>query len=135
MNLYLPQKQKMRDIESRKDIEKLINCFYEKVMQDEAIGFFFKEIVPINWENHLPVMYDFWESIVFNTHNYKGNTMEIHKTLNTKSALKPEHFKQWLTLFKATVNEMYIGNNATLIEQRATSIATVMQIKIAQSLV
>lgn len=40
------------------------------------------------------------------------------------------HFDQWVKLFTKTVNELFEGDNAELIKQRATSIATVMQIKI-----
>lgn len=54
-----------KDIEDRKDIELLINSFYDKVKQDAIIGSFFTEVVQVNWEKHLPVMYNFWENIVF----------------------------------------------------------------------
>jgi hemoglobin len=44
--------------------------------------------------------------------------------------MKMEHFQRWTELFTATVDEMYKGEKAELIKQRAMSIATVMQIKI-----
>lgn len=118
------------DIINRKDIEQLINAFYDKVKEDEIIGYFFNEVVPVNWVKHLPVMYDFWENVVFHTGSYEGNPMHIHQNINKISPMKMEHFQRWILLFNHTVDELYEGQNAENIKQRAMSIATVMQIKI-----
>jgi hemoglobin len=56
--------------------------------------------------------------------------MERHKQLNQQSAIEPAHFQQWLHLFASTVDRLFAGENAETIKQRATSIATVMQLKI-----
>ena len=64
------------DIRNRKDIEKLINAFYDKVKVDEVIGYFFNDVAKVNWEIHLPKMYDFWENILFYTANFEGNPMD-----------------------------------------------------------
>lgn len=118
-----------RDISSRKDIELLVDAFYTKVLADQSISFFFTRIVPVDFEKHLPVMYDFWENIVFHTGAYEGNPMEKHKKIHQQHAMSAAHFERWLQLFKETVNEMYEGEKAELIKHRAISIATVMQIK------
>ncbi len=122
-----------KDIEDRKDIELLINSFYDKVKQDAIIGSFFTEVVQVNWEKHLPVMYNFWENIVFQTGSYNGNPMDKHLELNKKSLITKEHFQRWILLFNETVDELFKGEIAELIKQRALSISTVMQIKILQS--
>jgi len=118
------------DIKDRSDIELLINTFYEKVKVDSSIGFFFTDVVKVNWDKHLPVMYDFWESVVFHTGIYDGNPMEKHIELNKKSPMKMEHFQRWMQLFNETVDELFAGAKADVIKQRAISIATVIQIKI-----
>ena len=117
------------DIENRKDIEHIINSFYSKVKNDKVIGFIFNDVAKVNWEKHLPVMYDFWENIVFSTGGYTGNPMIVHLHLNKLVPLTKEHFKQWLALFMQTVDELFEGDNATLIKERAFSIATIMQSK------
>ena len=122
-----------KDIEDRKDIELLINSFYDKVKQDAIIGSFFTEVVQVNWEKHLPVIYNFWENIVFQTGSYNGNPMDKHLELNKKSLITMEHFQRWILLFNETVDELFLGTNSELIKQRALSIATVMQIKILQA--
>jgi len=116
-----------RDIESTADIPLLINTFYSKVRASEAIGYIFNEV---DWESHLPIMYDFWESVLFHTGPYARNTMAIHKGVHQRYPLSAAHFKEWVRLFKETVNELFEGNNAEAAKQRAESIATVMQLKI-----
>ena len=118
------------DITSRTDIERLVNTFYDAIQADAAIGYFFTEVVAVNWEKHLPVMYAFWENVLFHTGGYSGNPMERHKQLHHQSAMQPQHFQQWLHLFTTTVDQLFAGNNAEIIKQRAMSIATVMQLKI-----
>ncbi len=59
--------------------------------------------------------------------------MKIHLNLNEKSALTKMQFDIWLTHFNNKVNELFEGNTALLAKQRAMSVATVMQVKIAQS--
>ncbi len=119
-----------KDIENREDIVVLINTFYEKVKKDEVIGYIFNDVAKVNWEKHLPVMYDFWENVIFFTGSYMGNPMTVHKLLNKKTPLNTDHFQEWIKLFSKTVDELFEGDKAELTKQRAVSIATVMQIKI-----
>jgi hemoglobin len=119
-----------RDIENRRNIETLVNHFYEKVKSDPIIGYIFTDIAHVNWEKHLPVMYNFWENAIFYTGTYNGNPMQIHQHLHRVANLKTEHFEQWIRLFTSSVDELFEGDNANLIKQRAISISTVMQIKI-----
>ena len=123
----------IRDINSRKDIELLVNSFYKKVLKDDIIGFIFNDVVRLNWEKHIPIMYDFWESTLFQRTIYRGNPMQIHLELNEKIPLKKVHFDQWLKIFNETVDCFFSGEKAELAKTRALSIATVMQIKIYQT--
>ena len=119
-----------KDIENHDDIVLLVNTFYEKVKKDELICHFFTDAVKVDWEKHLPVMYRFWENIVFHTGSYAGNPMEVHKKLHAISAMHHFHFERWLKLFNETVDDLFEGEKSFQIKQRALSIATVMQIKI-----
>lgn len=119
-----------KDITGREEIKLLVDSFYEKVRRDEEIGFLFNDVAKVNWQHHLPRMYDFWENIIFQTGGFTGNPMIAHATLHKKSPLTAAHFGQWQKLFVATVDELFEGDNAELTKQRAISIATVMQLKI-----
>jgi hemoglobin len=118
-----------KDIKNREDIILLINLFYEKVKSDKLISHFFTG-AKVNWEKHLPVMYDFWENILFFTGAYTGQPMLVHQHLHQSTPLNLEHFKQWNTLFNESVDELFEGSEAENIKQKALSISTVMQIKI-----
>lgn len=121
------------DIRSKNDIVQLIDTFYAKVKSNNLIGYIFTEIAQLDWDHHLPIMYDFWESVLFHTGPYNRNPMVVHKSLHARHPLTREHFAEWLRLFKETVDELFEGGNATTIKQRAESIATVMQLKILHS--
>lgn len=122
-----------KDIESRADIIKLVDSFYEQVKKDALIGFFFKSVVSVDWDFHLPKMYDFWESVILHTGDYNGNPMQVHKDISQKHPIEKSHFDRWLHLFTKTIDELFEGTNAEVARQRALSIATVMQIKVMKN--
>lgn len=118
-----------QDITTRADIEKLIITFYEKVKADDTIGYIFTQVVTMDWPHHVPVIVDFWETILLDNPVYTKNAMEVHYTLNKKEPLLPQHFERWVLLFTTTVDELFEGKTATLAKTRAASIAQVMQFK------
>ena len=124
--------QEKKDIEHREDIALLVNSFYDKVKTDTTIGYFFTEVTEVDWPVHLPKMYDFWESIILGTGDFKGNPMAKHMQLNLKSKLKPAHFEQWLFLWEKTVDELFFGVNADSAKARARNIAGVISYKISR---
>ncbi len=123
----------MKDIKTRNDIQTLLESFYHKALTDELISFFFTEVAPLHMETHMPLIVDFWETVVFGVAKYKGNVLQVHQHIHQLSAFKTEHFARWVVLFQQTVNELYAGSNAEMVKQRAESIATVMRIKLLHS--
>ena len=121
-----------KDLSSRADIEKLLTAFYGKVVQDETIGIIFTKIFPLNLQSHIPVITDFWETILFGKPVYKKNAMEIHFEINKVYQLERKHFDAWLHLFNTTIDEFYTGEKATLAKKRALGIAMLMQSKMEQ---
>ncbi len=118
------------DITNRDDIRQLVDSFYEKVKANQVIGPIFTHQFHINWERHLPIMYEFWENALFYTGGYMGNPIQLHQYIHDKISLSPEDFKTWLQLFTATADELFEGPVTELAKQRAHSIATVMQVKL-----
>src|SRR4028119_60131 len=95
-----------KDIESRADIDHLLRAFYEKATRDDVIGFIFTDIAKLDLAHHLPVIGDFWETLLFGTGNYQKhgrNPLQIHAQLDQKSPLTTRHFRRWLELFTETV--------------------------------
>ncbi len=118
------------DIHNRTDIILLVDTFYGKVQQNIKIGPIFTNVAKVDWAHHLPKMYDFWESILFGKAIYKGNPMLVHFSLNDKTPLHTEEFETWKNIFFNTVDDLFEGENADLIKQKAQSIADLMHFKI-----
>lgn len=117
------------DIRSREDIAFFLRAFYEKVLDDETIGVIFTEVVKMDWDHHMPLITDFWETILLDNPVYKKNAMEVHYQLNEKFPLKPRHFAAWLRIFNETLDGMYTGGITELAKKRAAGIAGLMEYK------
>lgn len=109
-----------RDIETREDLENLLNEFYNVAARDEKIGHHFAEL---NLETHLPVIVNFWEKILFGEPVYFGNPLAVHRTLHEKSPLKLEHFQRWFEIFSRTIDALFAGETADTAKLRAKMIA------------
>jgi hemoglobin len=119
-----------KDIENRDDLEKVLNAFYKRAFEDDLISHFFLEVVPLDLKTHIPVITNFWESVVFNKHSYRKNVMEVHQHIHSLSQIKKEHLDRWVELFTKTIDDFFEGEKATLMKNRAASIATLMNIKL-----
>ena len=112
----------MKDIDTRKDIEMLVDHFYSRVEKDALLAPVFSTI---NLPDHLPVMYQFWASMLLGEQSYRGNPFTKHVAL----PINRNHFAQWLTLFTQTVDENFCGEKAEEAKMRAHSIAHIFQSK------
>ncbi len=113
----------MQDLNSRTEIESMVNRFYDKVKHDELLAPLFAHV---DWPHHLPVMYNFWASMLLGDRSYTGNPFEKHVTLPLSST----HFSRWLELFNETVDENFSGANAQEVKARAQTIAAVFQYRL-----
>ncbi len=114
-----------KDIENRADIDDLMNRFYARALVDETIGYFFRTVVKLDLEHHLPIIGDFWEALLFGTGSYQKhgrNPLQVHAEIHQKSKLLPKHFRRWLELFRAAVDEAFAGERADFIKLRAEAI-------------
>src|SRR5215212_7841559 len=114
------------DIQNRNDLVHLLRAFYEDAFKDQLIGRFFTEVVPLDLDTHLPLIADFWDAVVFHTGGYRKNVMAVHQHIHQLSQIRKEHLDRWVELFTGTIDRFYDGPNATLMKQRAASIAMLM---------
>lgn len=110
------------DITTRADIKLLVDSFYEKVQADELLGPVFSHV---DWPHHLPIMYDFWSSMLLGDQSYRGNPFQKHLPL----PIQPKHFDRWLQLFRKTVSENFSGEKAEEVVMRAENIAGIFQLR------
>ena len=121
------------DIQSREDIIRLVDTFYSIVLEDKVIAHFFTEVVNISWDKHMPIMYDFWESVLLDNPVYKGNPMTKHIGLDQKSRMEKIHFDRWAELWHETLDKLYSGEKVKLAKKRAGELKALMSFKIQQS--
>ena len=119
----------LQDIKDRNDIIILVDTFYAKVKTNETLGYIFNDIMHVNWETHLPKMYNFWEGILFQTGNYTGAPFPAHIAVNEKKKLGEDEFNQWIKVFVETVNELFAGPKANELKQKAQSIQVIWKTK------
>jgi hemoglobin len=107
------------DIKSAEDIKILVDSFYDKVKQDEVIGFIFNEIIGSDWSHHLPIMYRFWNTVLLNVQGYLGNPIAKHIELDKRIPLQEEHYNRWLQLWEETVDTLFAGEIADNAKEKA----------------
>ncbi|MBD2715959.1 group III truncated hemoglobin [Microvirga sp. STR05] len=120
MSLPLP------DIQSEADIKLLVDTFYQKVNEDELLNPVFNGFAHVDWARHLPIMYDFWSSILLGSSRYHGRPFPKHMPL----PIDATHFQRWLELFEATLDELFAGPKAEEAKVRALNIATMFEYRL-----
>ena len=100
------------DIRNKEDIKLLVDTFYGKVQENPILGFIFNDIAKINWDTHLPHMYNFWAGILFGENEFRGNPMFKHLVLSKQTLMTEIQFAEWLRLFCGTVDELFEGPKA-----------------------
>tara|TARA_R100001143_G_scaffold63387_1_gene70064 strand:- start:5325 stop:5708 length:384 start_codon:yes stop_codon:yes gene_type:complete len=116
---------KMTDIKNDTDIRTLVHAFYNKVQQDERLGYIFNDYAEVDWDHHLPRMVDFWSNLLFQTGRYTGRPFRKHLQL----PIQQEDFNRWLSLFKETVDDHFVGERADHAKDMATKIASAFSMR------
>jgi|LakMenEpi03Aug12_release.lakeMendotaPanAssembly.Ray.scaffolds.fasta_scaffold82643_2 hemoglobin len=118
-------------ISSPSDIKTLVDRFYDKVNQDEILSPIFNEIMQVNWDTHLPIMYQFWGSLLLGEHSYTGNPMQKHIEISKIVPLGEKEFARWLELFNQNIDEHFTGPKAEEAKLRASNIARLMEFNLS----
>ena len=82
----------MTDIQDRKDLLNLLREFYSRAIKDPLIGEKFNDL---EMDHHIDIIADFWDSVLFGTFKYHGDSFGKHIPM----ALKKEDFDRWIILF------------------------------------
>ncbi len=112
----------MKDIASREAVKHLVDSFYMKVREDALLAPVFAHV---DWPHHLPIMYNFWSSVLLGDMSYNGSPLSKHMGL----PITTDHFNRWLKLFLETVDTEFKGPVADEAKNRANTIATLFQYK------
>lgn len=116
----------MADIQTKADVEFIVNSFYTKVLKDEVLAPFFTKL---DFDRHLPRMVHFWTFVLLDEAGYTTDVTKTHLHM----PLQKEHFDQWISLFNETVDEHYSGENAEKAKQRAFLVRWTIESKMNQN--
>jgi hemoglobin len=111
------------DITTEDHIKILVDSFYHKVNADALLSPIFNDVAHVDWQKHLPLLYQFWNTLLFRTNTYQGRPWPKHALLPVSA----EHFDRWVSLFKDTVDEHFSGPKAIEAKNIAASIADTFQ--------
>ena len=112
-----------RDIETRRDCERLVRAFYGRALRDPIIGFIFVDVAKLDLEAHVPRITSFWETILLGAQSYGGGAFRPHAQIHLQVPLRRAHFEQWLNLWKATADELFEGERTELAKAHAARVA------------
>lgn len=110
-------------------IRAVVHGFYDEIRKDALLGPVFNgAIAEEQWPHHLAKMCDFWSATLLRTSRYDGRPLPPHLAL---PGIGEEHFRRWLTLFRATVERLCPPPVAALFIERAMRIAHSFRLAIA----
>ena len=112
------------DIQSGEGVQLMVNSFYSNARLDPLLGPIFDRVI-IDWQEHLPTMYQFWERLLFGFSDYSGNPFQKHLNLS----LDKEHFAIWVRIFIQTIDENFSGLKAEEAKRLARNIAGSFQLR------
>lgn len=106
----------------------LVHTFYGRIQDDEMLGPIFAARIT-DWSPHLERMVAFWSSVALMTGRYHGHPIPAHTPL----PIKDVHFERWLTLFRATAQQICTSAGAKHVIERAERIARSLHIAVAEA--
>jgi hemoglobin len=115
----------VNDLRGRADLELLLREFYGRAFEEPLLGHVFVDVVRMDLEEHLPVIVDFWEKVLFNTGTYSGQAMAVHRRVHRRVPLTGEHFTRWLHLWRESLDARFSGPVAEQADQHARRMASV----------
>lgn len=109
----------MPDITTEADVRQLVDSFYGSVQRDELLNPIFSDVAHVDWAQHLPKMYAFWNGLILGIPGYGGRPFPPHTVL----PVGREHFVRWVELFHRAVDQNFAGPAAQRAKDAASSIA------------
>lgn len=111
------------DITDEADVRTLVGEFYRRAFADDLLGPVFVDIAHMDLAVHLPIITDFWHTVLFRSGRYRRNALTPHQRVHQLAGLTAAHFERWLELWRASVDGLYRGPKAELAKLQADRIA------------
>lgn len=122
------------DIKTHDDLKLIVTRFYESLLVDPIIGFFFTDVVKLDLQKHIPKITAFWAFQLLGDKGYRGNVFEVHQQLHLKAAMTADHFHRWVFLLHQTIDASFAGPRTEAMKLKAAMIAKKMAQALANSI-
>jgi len=111
----------------------LVRTFYAKIRKDDFLGPIFNGIIT-DWETHLELLTDFWETNLLYKRKYFGNPMHAHVEVDQKlgNTINEMHFGTWINMWVQTIDELFEADDevAQIAKNRARHMGTFLHLNI-----
>jgi hemoglobin len=112
-------------------VARLVESFYLRAFDDPRLGPIFTGVAQMDLAHHLPIMCDFWETVLFQAGSYRRNPFALHAALDARHPLGAADFDRWLELWDANVDALYAGPVAERAKVQAGRIAASIRRRLA----
>lgn len=120
-------------IKSREEVSLLVNTFYAKIRKDDFLGPIFNGIIK-DWDSHLELLTDFWETNLLYKRKYFGNPMHAHVEVDQQcgNTINEMHFGTWINMWVQTIDELFEADDevAQIAKNRARHMGTFLHLNI-----
>lgn len=111
------------DIQSARDVQALVDAFYQKANHDELLAPAFQAAAHVYWPRHLTSFYEFWSSELLSARPTSApRPVPTHLALPRSTS----HHNRWLQLFDAAVEERFAGRCAGRAKSVARQVAAAL---------
>ncbi|MEO9527990.1 group III truncated hemoglobin [Roseibium sp.] len=86
-------------------IRVMVHTFYGCIRKHPRLGGIFERRLEGRWEEHLPKMEAFWQSVLLKNGAYKGKPVPAH--LKQKELVSAD-YGEWLGVFRPVVRELFV---------------------------
>lgn len=105
---------------SEQSIHVMVHTFYGCIREHPRLGEIFSRRLDGRWDEHLPKMEAFWQSVLLKNGAYSGKPVPAH--LKQKELVSSD-YGEWLSVFRPVVRELYVPELADEIIAVAERIA------------
>jgi|SRR5665647_814521 len=127
---FEPNSQIMKnDITSLKDIQFLVDQFYDAVQKDPFLGPIFNARLVGRWEMHHRKLYRFWHTVLLRRPDYFGDPVPMHFDMN----INQRHFDGWLEIWTRTIDDNFEGMIAERAKFRGKTMSKAFMSKIKKA--
>lgn len=108
------------EVVDEKAIHVMVHTFYGCIRQHPRLGEIFERRLAGRWDEHLPRMESFWQSVLLKNGAYKGKPVPAH--LKQKELVSAD-YGEWLSVFRPVIRELFVPDLADEIIAVAERIA------------